>query len=277
MADFAHCVSATRFQMKLLRLQRFLRSVLRGIVLVLSLLEVLLRFAALRMKHGKDLSLRERAEWLHSACRIIAGRLSMSISASGILPSQGLVVSNHLSHLDILHYAALMPCVFVSKSEVLGWPLFGILARCGGTIFVERRRVHSVDGPARKIADALRLDVPVVLFPEGTSTDGSTVLPFHKAFFEPAIATGVPIHPAAIGYSPSDGVEADVCYYGEITFFPHLLGVLGRRSVKANVAFGDGIRGGDNRRIAALAAWRAVVSLREEMTASTTPKVGSPA
>ena len=112
-----------------------------------------------------------------------------------------------------------MPCIFVSKSEVLSWPLFGILARCGGTIFVERNRAHGVDEPAREIADALTAGVPVVLFPEGTSTDGRTA----TALPHCAIATGycyaTPILPAAISYSLVDGgVEADLCYYGESHF-----------------------------------------------------------
>lgn len=230
-------------------------------MLAASLLEVLLRFAVLRVQHGGRLTPRHRADWLHQACGIIARRLSMGVSASGALPASGLVVSNHLSYLDILVYAALMPCMFVSKSEVLAWPMFGILARCGGTIFVERSRVHGVDEPARKMADALKLDIPVILFAEGTSTDGSTVLPFRSAFFEPAIATGMPIIPAAIAYSAADGVEADLCYYGDITMLPHLLGVLGREGVEARVRFGDG-RSYADRKAAAQATREEVVTLR---------------
>jgi 1-acyl-sn-glycerol-3-phosphate acyltransferase len=187
----------------------------------------------------------------------------MSASASGSLPTSGLVVSNHLSYLDILFYASLMPCIFVSKSEVLSWPLFGVLARCGGTIFVERRRTHGVDEPAGRIAGALTLGVPVVLFPEGTSGDGKTVLPFRTALLQPAIVTRSRILPAAIAYSLADGVETDLCYYGEITFLPHLLDALGRDRVEAKVIFDDEARIYSDRKIAAKAMWQGVVSLRE--------------
>lgn len=190
----------------------------------------------------------------------------MSVSASGSLPTSGLVVSNHLSYLDILFYASLMPCIFVSKSEVLSWPLFGILARCGGTIFVERGRTHGVDEPARRIADALTLGVPVVLFPEGTSSDGITVLPFRAALFQSAIVTQTPILPAAIAYSLADGVEADLCYYGEITFLPHLLAALARKGVEAKIRFEDQARIYSDRKIAAMSTWQGVVSLREGIT-----------
>jgi lyso-ornithine lipid O-acyltransferase len=240
------------------------KATIRGGLLAISLIEVLSRFAILRMKLGTAVTLRDRAEWLHRACAIIVRRLSMDVSASGRLPQDGLLVSNHLSHLDILLYAAVMPCVFVSKSDVLQWPMFGILARCGGTIFVERSRVHAVHDPASEIADALRSGIRVMLFPEGTSTDGSAVLPFRSAFFEPSVATGAVICPAAIAYTVSDGVEADLCYYGDITFFPHLLTVLARRRVRGTIVFGNEIRV-NNRKSAARAAWKEVVAIRERM------------
>jgi lyso-ornithine lipid O-acyltransferase len=239
------------------------KAVLRGIVLAQSLLDVLLRFVILRLKHGRALNLRHRAEWLHSACEIIARRLAMSVTASGPLPASGLIVSNHLSYLDILFYASLMPCIFVSKSEVLSWPMFGILARCGGTVFVERSRAHSVDEPARAVAAALTLGLPVVLFAEGTSTDGSVVLPFRSALFQPAIATQTPILSSAIGYSLADGDESELCYYGDITFLPHLLRALARDRIEARISFENEACIYSDRKTAAKAAWQEVVSLRE--------------
>jgi len=188
----------------------------------------------------------------------------MEVSVSGSIPKGGLVVSNHLSHLDILLYAAVTPCVFVSKSEVLAWPMFGILARCGGTIFVDRGRVHGVNHPAHQIAEVLRRDIPVILFPEGTSSDGSAVLPFRSALFEPAIVTHSSIRCAAVGYSASDSVEADLCYYGEITFFPHLLDVLARKRVGGTIVFGEEIHA-DDRKAAANRSWGEVVAMRKEM------------
>jgi 1-acyl-sn-glycerol-3-phosphate acyltransferase len=238
------------------------RATWRGIVLAFSLLEVLSRFALLRLKRGRALNLRDRAEWLHKACETILQRLSMGVSLSGSMPTSGLIVSNHLSHLDILLYATALPCIFVSKSEVLDWPMFGILARCGGTIFVERSKVHGVNHPARKLADVLRSGIPVILFPEGTSTDGGSVLPFRSAFFEPAIVTQSPIRAAAIGYSVSDGNEADLCYYGEIAFFPHLVSVLSRKRAQGHIVFGEEVAGID-RKTTASAAWKAVVRMRE--------------
>jgi len=250
------------------RIQKTVRSACRALVLFLALLDVLARFTILRLRERHALSLRQRANWLHSACRTIVRRLSMKVTVCGSLPIDGLVVSNHLSYLDILFFASVMPCIFVSKSEVLSWPLFGILARCGGTVFVERGRSHGVDETAREIADALAGGIPVVLFPEGTSTDGSTVLPFRTALLQPAITTRTPILTAAISYSLADGVEADLCYYGEITFLPHLLGALARKRVDARIVFEQEGRIYSDRKIAAQAAWQSVVSLRDERIAA---------
>jgi len=253
--------------MKIRPFRNKITAAFRGILLAFSLFEVLIRFWILRLRVGRAMTLRHRAEWLHRACALIVRRLSMSVSATGAIPATGLIVSNHLSHLDILLYAAATQCIFVAKSEVLSWPMFGILARCGGTVFVERDRRHGVGDPAASITEALTAGIPVVLFPEGTSTDGNTVLPFHTSFFQTAITTGAPIVPTAIAYSVTDGAESELCYYGDITFFPHLLSVLERDGVRARILFSDETRIYSDRKVAAKAAWTDVVSLRERLFA----------
>jgi lyso-ornithine lipid O-acyltransferase len=150
---------------------------------------------------------------------------------------QGLIVSNHLSYLDIPVFSAATPCIFVAKREVRNWPVFGLLARAGGTVFVDRQSRASTDEVGQQMIDALRQGVAVLLFPEGTSTDGSTVLRFHPSLLEPAIAIGQPIVPAVIGYRMDGGDERDLCYYGDVRFVPHLLHLLGRTGVFAEVEF----------------------------------------
>lgn len=258
-------------QTTVLHIEKRTKAVCRGVLLAFSLLDVLVRFWILRLRRGRALTLRDRAQWLHRACAIIVRRLAMKVSASGPVPASGLIVSNHLSHLDILLYAAAMPCIFVSKSDVLSWPLFGRLARCGGTIFVERHRRHGVGDPAASLVSALMAGIPVVLFPEGTSTDGGRVLRFHTSFFQPAARADTPIIPAAIAYSVADGAEVDLCYYGDITFLPHLLSVLERDAVEGRIMFSDRPRIYADRKTAAKEAWSEVVSLREKQFARDTP------
>ena len=164
-------------------------------------------------------------------------RIGVPVVAEGDPPLDGLVVSNHLSYLDVLAYASLMPCVFVAKQEVRGWPVFGRFATMAGTIFVDRNRHSSNGGATAAMVEALASGVPVVLFPEGTSSDGESVLPFRSGFFEPAIRAGAALTAAAIGYASSTAEESGLAYYGDDVFGSHLLRTMGQANVEARVIF----------------------------------------
>jgi lyso-ornithine lipid O-acyltransferase len=210
------------------------RSGLKTAMLAASLAEVA---ASLTSRHGRPRTVRERANWLYDAACIVLKRTGIEVVAEGDPPLHGLLVSNHLSYLDVLAYASLVPCVFVAKSEVRSWPIFGSFATVAGTIFVDRRR-HSGNGnPAALIETALIEGVPVVLFPEGTSSNGSRVLRFHSRFFEPATRAGALVTAAAIGYASSTADEAALAYYGDDVLAPHLTRTLGQRDLHAFVAF----------------------------------------
>lgn len=156
------------------------------------------------------------------------------------MPQKGLVVSNHLSYLDILVFAALAPCAFVSKKEVRRWPVFGLLAAIGGTVFVDRSKPGLAAQSVTEMKQTLDAGVRLLLFPEGTSTGGDTVLPFKPALFESAIDTGQPITAARLKYK-LDSADASqvICYWGEMTFVPHLLRLMREKEVRAFVIFDD--------------------------------------
>jgi 1-acyl-sn-glycerol-3-phosphate acyltransferase len=162
------------------------------------------------------------------------------------------LVSNHLSYLDILVYSSLSPCVFVSKKEVRRWPIFGPMARMAGTVFIDRSRSADARRVNTEMQNALELGAVVILFPEGTSSDGTSVLPFRPALFEGAIGAGESVTPAHLRYEVPDGTpETDVCYWGEMTFFSHLLRLLSRRGVWAAIRFAPMPRKFDDRKTAA--------------------------
>jgi 1-acyl-sn-glycerol-3-phosphate acyltransferase len=168
------------------------------------------------------------------------------------MPRSGLLVCNHLSYLDVIVLSSIRPCVFVARHDVAAWPLFGWLARAAGTIFVDReRRLASAD-----VVDLVREAVAggslVVLFPEGTSSDGSTVLPFKSALLEPAVELRCPVAAAAIEYALDDGSVADeVCYWGDMTLVPHLLNLFFKREIRSTCSFSlPRIRVGDRKEIA---------------------------
>ena len=155
------------------------------------------------------------------------------------MPTRGLVVSNHLSHVDILIYGAVMPCFFISKAEVAFWPYFGWAARTGGALFLDRKRRASANLVAQAMSERLKLAVPIMLFPEGTSTDGSEVHRFHARLYEPAVVAQSPITATAIRYINQGGTERELCWYGDMAFLPHLWRVLGSRGFSAEVRFGE--------------------------------------
>jgi 1-acyl-sn-glycerol-3-phosphate acyltransferase len=163
-----------------------------------------------------------------------------------------------------LIYGATVPCVFVSKQEVRSWPLLGMLASLGGTVFIDRRSASSAAGAAHRIEELLTTGLLVLIFPEGTSSDGSAVLRFHAPLFEPAIRATATATAAAIGYAAAtDAAEADLCYYGDISFAPHLLQILQLPEISATVSFAGSGRLFADRKEAAAATWTEVVELRK--------------
>ena len=249
---------------------------LRASLFVASLADVATHFAMRRRRlTGRSLSAKERAGWLHDAARTILRRIGTEVIAEGEPPPHGLIVSNHLSYMDVLVYASVLPCLFVSKREVQGWPVMGRLASMAGTIYVERARSADNRSAAGLMEQALAAQVPVILFPEGTSTDGGSLLPFRSPFFEPAIRTQAEVTAAAIGYECSTAAESDLAYYGDDTFGPHLLHTLGQMQVRARVAFSSAGRCYVDRKEAARATYAEVQRLRASVAARFERRGGS--
>ena len=205
-----------------------------------------------------------RAAWLHRSSRRHLKIFGYSADTAGPVPQTGLLVSNHLSYLDILAISATTPAVFVSKADVKGWPLFGWLAKLGGTVFIERTRRTHVGEVNREIEAALDEGVLVVVFPEGTSSDGQTVLPFRSSLLEPALAGNHDLATAWLHYETPDGdAKKEVCYWGDHSFFPHLINLLGKKSIRATLRFGKFQRTTDDRKELATQLRGAVLKLKD--------------
>jgi 1-acyl-sn-glycerol-3-phosphate acyltransferase len=203
---------------------------------------------------GRLARLRARAQhgWSKGVCRILGVRLRVT----GRPPTGGcLLVANHLSYVDVIVLGALFPCSFVSKAEVARWPVFGWLARAGGTLFVERERKRALAPLNGRLAARLARGDALVLFPEGTSTSGAEVLPFRPALLEPAVRLGLSVRYAALRYATPAGerpAEEAVCWWGDMTFGPHLLALLRLPGFDATVLFGsEALRAGDRKELAA--------------------------
>jgi lyso-ornithine lipid O-acyltransferase len=236
------------------------RQARRAVALGLALAAIILRYWIIRIRG--PLTLERRALWLQSACSLVLRSLGIHSHVEGRPPTRGIVVANHLSYLDILIFSSAMPCFFVAKSEVENWPYFGKAARTGGTLFINRSSHASADQVATEIAERLALPVPILFFPEGTSTDGSTVQRFRSWLFEPAVRAGAPITAAAVRYMLADGSqERNLCWFGDAQFLPHLWKTLGTAGFSAEVKFGEPHTYPD-RRTAARATHAEVASMR---------------
>ena len=192
------------------------------------------------------------AVWIHGWCRRIVRALGIECDVVGLLPESGAVVCNHLSYLDILLFSSVRPFVMVAKTEVRGWPLLGWLTARAGTVYVRRgggpatyRRVNAA------MAEAYRSGLPVLFFPEGTTTDGAYadggVMPFRRGLFHSVLDNGVALRVAGLRYSLMEeneeaSVGKDICWWGDMEFLPHLIRFLGLRGVRAEIRFGDEVK-----------------------------------
>jgi 1-acyl-sn-glycerol-3-phosphate acyltransferase len=187
---------------------------------------------------GGRLSEQMRIEVLHRWSRKTLPRMGIRFEVTGSPATAGLIASNHLSYLDILVYSAIAPCAFVAKREVRAWPVVGWIATVAGTIYVDRSRRSETHAIQPEIQFALAAGLRLFLFPEGTSSDGSCVLPFHSSLFQPSIDLQIPASAASIEYAIPDGnAGVEACYYGTMKLFPHLLNLLSKHSVQAKVSF----------------------------------------
>lgn len=216
----------------------FVRGIARlclfGVVVAIALVDYW--FTVRKDTHTRRKS---QADWLHCHCRRLARLLSINVELRGTLPREGLVVSNHLSYVDVIMLASAGSFVFVSKVEVADWPIFGLCAKLAGTVFVDRSRRGEVAPVADEMSAVLRSGVPLILFAEGTSTSGERVLPFKPALFAPAATMGISVTPCAIGYAVKDGSVADeICFWGDDQFAPHLMNFLGKLGVSVRIHFG---------------------------------------
>ncbi len=167
-----------------------------------------------------------------------------------------LFVANHVSWLDIYLLDAVCPVRFVSKAEVRTWPVIGWLAAKVGTLFIERARRHDTGRMNQTVAEALIRGDLVALFPEGTTSDGSLLRPFHAPLLQAAIDSGARLWPVAIRYAKPDGSPNPApAYVDKMSFGESLSRILGEPRLVAEVTYLDPLpsQGLNRRELAAIA------------------------
>ena len=165
--------------------------------------------------------------------------LGLTLQVSGTAPRSGstLLVSNHISWLDIMALHAAAPQArFVSKADVLQWPLLGWLIRNAGTLFIERERKRDAVRVVHAMAAALQAGDMVAVFPEGTTGAGPELLPFHANLLQAAISTGTPVQPAALRYADArQAFSPAVEFLGETSLLQSLWRVASARGLCAHI------------------------------------------
>lgn len=212
----------------------------RSLWLTGEIVRALLNFVALTVATRGIPDRAARARWLQRACQRALRVLHLTLSVSGPVPRKGLLVCNHLSYLDILILSATTPCTFVSKCEVKRWPVFGWFASLAGTLFVRRDKRSDVLRAAHKMHQAIAKGGLVVLFPEGTTSDGRQVLPFKTSLLQVAQLDPCVLSAASIDYALDDGdVTEEVCYWKDMTLLPHLLNLFTKHCLTAGIRFAE--------------------------------------
>lgn len=205
--------------------------------------------------------------WSGAVCRL----LGIRVDVVGDPPAAGyrFAASNHLGYTDIPVLGSVLPGTFVSKAEVARWPVIGFLASAAGTVFVDREGRTAAGEFVREVKRKIENGGNVLVFPEGTSTRGSGVLPFKSAPFA-AVAgdpgkSVLPVHldVVEIDGKPALGACRDaVCWHGDAAFVPHFFRLLALRDIRYRIVIGTSISCGDtDRKCLALATRERVVSL----------------
>jgi 1-acyl-sn-glycerol-3-phosphate acyltransferase len=176
--------------------------------------------------------------WHERLCRALA----LQIEVTGEPAGKALLVANHVSWLDIPVLGAQTEIEFLSKAEVRAWPLIGWLSEIAGTLFIARGARQSA-ATAKRIAERIRLGRPVVVFPEGTTTDGASVRRFHPRLFAAAQEDGLKVQPVALRYGNGRTPDPVAPFVGKDALLPHLLRVLCHPGLRVRIELLDAIDG----------------------------------
>lgn len=194
--------------------------------------------------------------------RRLVAALGVSYSANQAeLPAGILIVCNHISWLDVFILNAIAPTTFVCKDDVKSWPAIGWLVEHSGTLFIERGSRAAAARSAQAMAARLHAGERVAIFPEGTTTQGKSMLPFRPALFQAAVDAQVPVQPACLRYlDPAGNITIAPAYDGDLSFAQSMLNILRAPTLHAHMHFLPTLPPGTARRELTLQSESAIAS-----------------
>lgn len=177
--------------------------------------------------------------WGKTSARI----LSVNVETKGDIPQPPfLLVSNHLSYVDIIILFSVLKTTFVAKLEVASWPILGFISKTIGIVFIDRKRKRDVKRVNRIISEQINERQGITIFPEGTTSPGATVLKFRAPLLEHAASEAIEVSYCAIHYklmASNDPVYNTVCWWGDASMFDHLFNLAEQKNIKATITFGQ--------------------------------------
>lgn len=171
--------------------------------------------------------------------RVTGLPLGAALARTGIEPGRPgrLMLANHVSWIDVYAIHAACPSRFVAKAEIGQWPVVGTLVTLSGVLYIERGRRHAVAAINHRVRDRLHAGETVAVFPEGTTTEGDRLLPFHANLIAPAIEVGCPVWPVALRYTEDGRPSTAAAFVGEMGLVESLWNTLLARRLEIEVAF----------------------------------------
>lgn len=174
----------------------------------------------------------------------VAFIFNVKVTAEGTPPQAPFfLVSNHLSYLDIVPLFLNLKCTFVAKKEVRKWPVLGFMVSAVGVIFIDRSKRGDVRRVNRLLDKSLNKDQGLIVFPEGTSSSGEKVLPFHSSLLQIPATAGLPVHYCSLFYETAEGdmpAVDSVCFFGaRESFVQHIMKFAKTREITCVIRFGD--------------------------------------
>lgn len=217
-----------------------------------TLINLAVGWDRLRGRSGIDTAARRTQRWWCLTVLRIMG-VQLRVDQRELHRLDSLLVSNHVSWLDIPVIAAIWPACFLSKSEIKRWPFVGRAATGLGTLYIQRGKSGGAERAAKDMAQALRSPRPVIFFPEGTTSDGSDVLPFRPRLYQSAVEANALVVPVALRYTHPDGrLCAQAAYVGDQSLIANVWAISALKAIHVYVHVGEPIEvdGHDRRALA---------------------------
>ena len=226
---------------------RYLIAPLRAVLLVPHiLLGIFIAFVAFPLSRTQATRNRINHWWSRWVLRLCGVRLRVSgqplsdeLVSTGMTPGGNgrMLLSNHISWIDIFSINAAMPCRFVAKAEIVSWPIIGAMVGHSGTLFIERGKRRAVATVNEAVQGHLRAGESIGIFPEGTTTRGDRLLPFHSNLLAPALEVGCPVWPVGLRYTQRGRFSDAAAFVGDMGFVTSLANVLLADDLEVEVAF----------------------------------------